>query len=80
MADGAYAPMRSRNDILAYARASASERVVILANLADTPRRWPDRLAGTVLLSSGLERKPGFPLDGDVLLQAHEGVVVKVAS
>lgn len=79
LTDGAYRPMRSRNDILAFAREHSGTRLVVLANLADTPRRWPGTLAGTVLVSSGLDREDGFPLDGPLLLQAHEGIVMKEA-
>ena len=74
---GAHKPLRSRNDLLLFERASDSERVLIGLNIASEPRKLDLAREGELLLSTYLDRTG--PVEQSLVLRADEGVVIKYA-
>jgi alpha-glucosidase len=74
---GAHKPLRSRNDLLLFERASDSERVLIGLNIASEPRKLDLAREGELLLSTHLDRTG--PVEQSLVLRADEGVVIKYA-
>lgn len=73
---GEHRPLRSRNDILLYERVLGDDEVLVALNLAHEPRRLAWERAGTLLLSTYLDRQ-GDPVKHGALLRPDEGIVVK---
>ena len=71
---GAYAPVRAEKDVLAYER-RADRRVLIALNLGGRPRALRGVPAGTLRLSTYLDRA-GEPVAATLRLRPDEGVVV----
>ena len=76
---GELRPVRSRNDIFSFARTFKGSEFLIGLNLVHEPREWEWQGAGTLLVSTHLDRKEQ-PLKGPTLLRADEGLIVKLAS
>jgi alpha-glucosidase len=74
---GEYAPLRSRNDVLAYERFTKSEKFTIALNLSHEPRRITGITGGEIVISTMLDRN-GRPITQHPLLRPDEGVVIKV--
>jgi alpha-glucosidase len=74
---GDYVPIRSRNDILMYQRASGSEELLVALNTVHQPRKVEWQGAGTLLLSTYLD-SDGKAMAGSILLRADEGIIVKL--
>jgi alpha-glucosidase len=75
---GEYAPLRSRNDILAFERFTGTDRYHIALNLTHEPRRLDHAVAGQLILSTHLDRKD-MAIKGPLLLRPDEGVIIKVS-
>ena len=75
---GAYAPVRAAEDVLAYQRRHEN-RFLIALNLGGRPRELSGVPAGTVLLSTHLDRA-GEPMRETLRLRPDEGVVALAAS
>src|SRR5205814_9098411 len=54
---GDYAPLRSRNDVLAFERFTATDKFQVALNLTREPRRVDWLEEGTLVLSTHLDRK-----------------------
>jgi alpha-glucosidase len=74
---GDYAPLRSRNDIFTFMRRHQSDEILIALNIASEPRRLMLNRGGGVLLSTSLDRTDE-EVDGETMLRADEGVIVKL--
>ena len=73
---GSYAQLpTAQGDCLVFAREHEGERVLVVLNLADGPRRVPIAAGGEIALSTALDRT-GERVAGEVDLRAAEGVVV----
>ncbi|MBV9137654.1 MAG: alpha-amylase, partial [Hyphomicrobiales bacterium] len=60
-----------------YRRRLDDIEIAIGLNLVHEPRRWEWQGAGTLLLSTHLDREEQ-PLSGPILLRADEGVIVRL--
>ncbi|MDB5395873.1 MAG: alpha-amylase [Rhodospirillales bacterium] len=78
LSEGAYEPLRSRNDVLAYKRVQGQDEMLVLLNLAHEPRQWEWQGNGTLLLSTHLDRDEQ-PLEGPTLLRSDEGLIIRLA-
>jgi alpha-glucosidase len=75
---GGYAPLPTAvNGCIVYARELEGERKLIALNLAGEPHRLSIELAGTIALSTALDRE-GEPVAGELALRPSEGVVIEV--
>jgi alpha-glucosidase len=74
---GDYAPLRSRNDILAYRRGSSESEVLVALNLVHEPRLLDWHGHGSLLLSTYLDRD-GRAAKGPLLLRPDEGVIIQI--
>jgi alpha-glucosidase len=74
---GDYAPLRSRNDILAYERFTENEKFRIALNLTHEPRRLEDIDQGEILISTLLDRS-GRSITRHHLLRPDEGILIKM--
>ena len=73
---GDYAPLRSRNDVLAFERFTATDKFQVALNLTHEPRRVDWLEEGTLVLSTHLDRKD-ISVKRSLLLRPDEGVIVK---
>jgi alpha-glucosidase len=80
LATGAYIPLRSQNDIVAYKRAKGDDSYLIALNLVHEPRRLEWEGEGHLILSSHLDDFHARDLRGPVILRPDEGIIVKLAS
>jgi alpha-glucosidase len=74
---GDYAPLRSRNDVLAFERLTASDKFQVALNLTPEPRRVDWLEEGTLVLSTHLDRKD-VAVKRSLLLRPDEGVIIKM--
>jgi alpha-glucosidase len=74
---GAYEPLRSRNDVLAYKRRHEGTELLVALNTTHEPRRLAWHGGGTLLLSTHLDRT-AQRVEGPMQLRAGEGIIVKV--
>lgn len=74
---GAYAPLRSRNDILCYRRFTDREKFTIALNLTHDARRLQDIGEGDIVLSTWLDRRD-VPLAPQHLLRPDEGIIIRM--
>jgi len=74
---GDYKPLRSRNDILVYARVDGGQEILVALNTVDQPRllEWPGD--GMLLLSSYLDGSERA-VKGPVLLRPDEGIIIRI--
>lgn len=74
---GAYTPLHTRHDVLAYRREHAGRRLLVALNLGHRSRTvaLPDAAGGRVLLSTDPHRPEAVPAD-TVTLAGNEGVVI----
>jgi len=77
LTQGELLPSRSRNEVLIYRRRLDDIEIAIGLNLVHEPRRWEWEGAGTLLLSTHLDREEQT-LSGPIFLRADEGVIVKL--
>jgi alpha-glucosidase len=75
---GSYRAFEAGEDVIAYARETENERLVVVLNLGFNPRSWalPPELAGEVVLSTRLDSGPEIA-NGQLYLRRHEGVILK---
>ena len=73
LATGNYYTLHATGGVLAYRRATPTERLLVALNLTGAPRTVPG--CGRVLLSTALDRE-GERVTGDLPLRADEGVVL----
>jgi alpha-glucosidase len=74
---GDYLPLRARNDVLLFKRATAREQLLIALNFSAEPRRLDLQEAARVLISTYLDREPAV-LNRPAMLRASEGLVLKL--
>ena len=78
---GGYRPIEAGGDLLVYVRQHESERALVALNLGRdaTVVKFPEgQLRGRIVVSSGADRD-GEPVEGDLLLDGDEGLVVSLA-
>jgi alpha-glucosidase len=77
---GSYCPLHADGDLLLFFREQASERLLVALNfgMGVGVAKFPDELAGTLLLSSHLDRQ-GEEVRGGIKLRPEEGVVIEIA-
>ena len=77
---GSYCPLHADGDLLLFFREQASERLLVALNfgMGAGVAKFPDELAGTLLLSSHLDRQ-GEEVRGGIKLRPEEGVVIEIA-
>jgi alpha-glucosidase len=73
---GDYAPLRSRDDILAFERFTSTEKYHIALNLAHEPRWIVGAVEGHTILSTHLDRKD-LAVKRSLLLRPDEGVIIR---
>jgi alpha-glucosidase len=75
---GSYRTLEGGEEVLAYARETDGERLVIVLNMGYKPRIWsiPADLAGEVVLSTRLDGGAEI-VDGRLYLRRHEGVILR---
>ncbi|SFJ72637.1 alpha-amylase family glycosyl hydrolase [Bradyrhizobium sp. Gha] len=77
--EGGYAPLRSRDDVLAFKRVAGATEMLVALNTTSEPRKWHWRGRGRVLMSTHLDR-PREPLpDAAILLRGNEGVIAFIS-
>ena len=74
---GAFVPLRSQNDILAYKRTAGESEIMIALNIARDPRRWHWQGSGALLLSTDPERV-GADIASPVMLRGDEGLIIRL--
>ncbi|QOZ65857.1 alpha-amylase family glycosyl hydrolase [Bradyrhizobium arachidis] len=74
--DGRYQPIRSRDEVLAFARTLDEQKVIVALNIAAEPRKWTCRDGSHLLLSTHLDRPPAPLAHGSILLRGNEGVII----
>jgi alpha-glucosidase len=74
---GDYAPLRSRNDILAFERFTGSDKFQVALNLTHEPRLLDWLEEGILVLSTHLDRKD-LAVKRSLLLRPDEGAIIKV--
>jgi alpha-glucosidase len=76
---GRYRPIRADGDLLVFFREQGPERLLVALNFGAGAgvAKFPDELAGTLLLSSHLDRQ-GEDVRGGIKLRPDEGVVIEV--
>jgi alpha-glucosidase len=77
---GSYRPVHADGDLLLFFREQGSERLLVALNfgMGAGVAKFPDELAGTLLLSSHLDRR-GEEVRGGIKLRPEEGVVIEIA-
>jgi alpha-glucosidase len=77
---GSYRPIQADGDLLLFFREQGPERLLVALNFGTgaAVAKCPDEVAGTVLLSSHLDRH-GEDVHGAIKLGPDEGVVIEVA-
>ena len=75
---GAYEPLRSQNDVLAYRRTDSGNGFLIALNIAAEPRKYYWQGRGRLLLSTNLDRPPEPLPDASLLLGGNEGVIIAI--
>ncbi|MGY4623285.1 glycosidase [Bradyrhizobium sp. USDA 4486] len=74
--EGSYAPLRSRDDVLAFKRVAGGTEMLVALNTTAEPRKWHWQGRGRVLMTTHLDR-PHEPLpDATILLRGNEGVII----
>lgn len=73
---GDYRPLRSRNDILMYKRVAGDREILVALNTVHQPRKCHWQGAGTLLLSTWLDREE-CEVEGPMLLRPDEGVIIR---
>lgn len=75
---GRYRALEAGEDLIAFARETDEERLVVVLNLGYNPRIWrlAGNIAGEVILSTRLDQGPDY-VDGQLYLRKHEGVILK---
>ena len=76
---GGYVPIRSRNGVLLYKRTWAGRERLIALNTMPDPRRVEGQPAGTLLLSTYLD-KGDIESEHPILLRGDEGVIIALPS
>jgi alpha-glucosidase len=74
---GDYLPLRARNDVLLFKRASPGQQLLIALNFSAEPRRLELQEDARVLISTYLDREPAV-LTRPAMLRASEGLVLKL--
>jgi alpha-glucosidase len=77
---GTYEPVLASGDVLAYVRAHAGQRLLVVLNLGSQPQQLdlsPAQLQGCIALSTHLDRA-GERVGGAISLRADEGAIVLV--
>jgi alpha-glucosidase len=76
---GSYRPILADNDLLLFVREHGSERLLVALNfgMGAAVAKLPDEVAGTLLLSSQLDRQ-GEDVRGAIKLRPDEGVVIEL--
>jgi len=77
LAAGDYLPLRSRHGLLVYKRVCAGNEILIALNTGHEPRKLESPSAGTVLLSTYVDRD-GEIVDQSTVLRPDEGVILKL--
>ena len=80
LTEGTYRPLADANDILAYAREIAGDRLVVVLNLGAQPATFPlpaDSTTGIILVSTDPDRD-GESVVGFIGLAGHEGAVIAI--
>jgi alpha-glucosidase len=75
---GTYVPIRSEHGVLLYKRVQEGHQTLIALNLTADPRRAATHTAGTLRLSTHLDRTD-IAVDTSLLLRPNEGVIVTLA-
>jgi alpha-glucosidase len=77
---GSYRLVHADGDLLLFFREQDPERLLVALNFGMGPAiaKFPDELAGTLLLSSHLDRQ-GEDLRGGIKLRPEEGAVIEIA-
>jgi alpha-glucosidase len=73
---GSYKRVLCRGDVMVYERTSADERLSVVLNFGHEPERVHLESAGTVLLSTHLDRR-GERVESELHLRPDEGVVLE---
>jgi len=79
---GSYSEVTAHRDVLAYERQADGDILFMALNLGRDPHAIAvpaGRIAGTIVLSTGLDRD-GETVGGEIALAAHEGVIVRFGS
>jgi alpha-glucosidase len=74
---GDHVPVKSRYGLLMHERAGAGGNILVALNMRSEPRRLEWRAAGTLLLSTYLD-KADVEVQPPLVLRGHEGVIIKV--
>ena len=74
---GHYVAMAPRDAAFLYGRQAGDARVLVALNTGDLPVTVPLEVAGSVVLSTALDRE-GERCDREVRLRAHEGLVIRL--
>jgi alpha-glucosidase len=76
---GSYRPIPAEGDLLLFFREQGPERLLVALNFGTSVgiAKFPDELAGTLLLSSHLDRQ-GEDVRGGIKLRPAEGAVIEV--
>ena len=80
LAVGSYTPLGAHNEVLAYVRVAAGQRLLVVLNLSQHPQRFALTTAtggGQVLLSTHLDRHAEAVHD-TLALRGHEGVILQL--
>lgn len=77
---GAFDPVRSHDDVLAFKRVLGENRLLVALNIVAEPRKWNWEGPGRLLMSTHLDRPPQPLADASVLLRGNEGVVIELDS
>jgi alpha-glucosidase len=77
---GSYRPIHAAGNLLLFFREQGPERLLVALNFGTgaAVAKFPDELAGTLLLSSHLDRQ-GEHAHGGIKLRPEEGVVIEIA-
>lgn len=75
---GAWSPVETQGDLLAYRRQTEDRECLIALNLGHESQILAERIRGTIRLSTHLDRD-GEAVDGSLPLRADEGVIVQIA-
>jgi alpha-glucosidase len=76
---GDYVPIRSKNGVLLYKRTWAGREMLIALNTMPDPRRVDGQPAGTLVLSTHLD-KGDLESDHPLVLRGDEGVIIALSS
>ncbi|TWB03564.1 alpha amylase catalytic subunit [Bradyrhizobium stylosanthis] len=75
---GRYVPLRSRDDVLAYKRTSATNEILVALNISAEPRKWHWQGRYRLLMSTYLDRSAQTLPETSILLRPNEGVVIAI--